>query len=243
MDGVRRACSAPVKDRLGLRDLLHGFMASEWNAVSEQVANLCLVTDFRKALQSGEVDKVKRCLAKDASLASKSDEKGLTPLMAASESSASKTLALALLEARAEVNAQHPVAGYTALMFAARNKKMDMINVLLGAGADADIKTAKGVTACDIAMAANHDDIAAVLKPSVGLPSIASAFLTIIRSSDPKAIALAIRNNLKEWLLGLIFLIWILYTAFRVISTGTGEADAVANASIAAASTLPSNEV
>lgn len=71
-----------------------------------------------------------------------------------------------LLEyAAADVNARSKV-GATALVYAARNGHVEIVDLLLAHGARRDVTTAKGASALSIARQFGHDDIAAKLELS-----------------------------------------------------------------------------
>jgi len=69
-----------------------------------------------------------------------------------------------LLAAGAEPNARQQ-QGWTALMSAANNGDAETARMLLAAGADASLKADNGQTAADIARAAKHAEVAALLEP------------------------------------------------------------------------------
>ena len=57
-----------------------------------------------------------------------------------------------------------PVAGETALMFAARESTSEMVELLLSFGADSSMRSFDGKTAYDYAVQANNKDIIAILE-------------------------------------------------------------------------------
>jgi hypothetical protein len=67
--------------------------------------------------------------------------------------------------AAVDINARSE-AGATALVYAARNGHVEIVDLLLAHGARLDVKTAKGASALSIARQFGHDDIAAKLELS-----------------------------------------------------------------------------
>jgi ankyrin repeat protein len=91
------------------------------------------------------------------------DSSGRTALMYASSGPFSETVGL-LLERGAEVNAQGTLEGFTPLMTAAAEGLADVVRVLLGAGADRNIKDVDGDTALTFARQNGHTEVVALLE-------------------------------------------------------------------------------
>lgn len=72
-----------------------------------------------------------------------------------------------LLAKDADINAQltgPDVTGWTALMFASSNGKLDLVKYLISKGSDVSLKAKDGTTALSLAMKNNNDDIIKILK-------------------------------------------------------------------------------
>lgn len=73
------------------------------------------------------------------------------------------TMVSALLESGAAINLKTRIANETALILAAGRGRVDVVKVLVNAGADMSIKNAKGETAYTIATQRNHADVLQLL--------------------------------------------------------------------------------
>jgi uncharacterized protein len=71
-----------------------------------------------------------------------------------------------LIDAGADVNARQQM-DYTALMGAAANARLEILDMLLAHGADASLKTTDGKTAADLAREHGHAEVAARLEAGV----------------------------------------------------------------------------
>ena len=72
-----------------------------------------------------------------------------------------------LLAKGADVNAQLTGAGaegYTALMFASTNNKLDLVEYLISKGADVHLKAEDGTTALSLAVKEKNDKMIKLLK-------------------------------------------------------------------------------
>ncbi|WP_422649286.1 ankyrin repeat domain-containing protein [Cupriavidus sp. H18C1] len=97
-------------------------------------------------------------------LAAASDELGRSPAVRA------RTVAL-LLQAGAGVGVDAAdQQGMTPLMFAARSGDVAVVRLLLDAGAQAQLRNAKGHTALTLAQAAGQREVAALLAPASNAP-------------------------------------------------------------------------
>jgi len=67
-----------------------------------------------------------------------------------------------LIKAKADVNATNEL--YTALMLASENGHMEVVKVLLAAGADVNVKSRTGNTALSQATEQGHSEIIELLK-------------------------------------------------------------------------------
>jgi ankyrin repeat protein len=91
------------------------------------------------------------------------DSSGRTALMYASSGPFVETVGL-LLERGAEVNVQGTLEGFTPLMTAAAEGLADVVRLLLGAGADRDIKDVDGDTALSFAQQNGHTEVVELLE-------------------------------------------------------------------------------
>jgi quinoprotein dehydrogenase-associated probable ABC transporter substrate-binding protein len=95
-------------------------------------------------------------------------EAGYTPLMLASANDA-RTLAQALIQKGADVNARNS-GGVTALMMAAANQRADMVELLMRAGANVQAQTERGDTALSIARSKGDEKVIRLLDGGSGRP-------------------------------------------------------------------------
>ena len=91
------------------------------------------------------------------------DSSGRTALMYAASGPFVETVGL-LLKRGAEVNVQGTLEGFTPLMTAAAEGLTDVVRLLLGAGADRDIKDVDGDTALSFARQNGHAEVLALLE-------------------------------------------------------------------------------
>lgn len=68
-----------------------------------------------------------------------------------------------LLDVGADTEVRHPMAGATALIFAAMFDRTDVVDILLEHGADTSVKDAGGLTAADHAQQKGFEELAARL--------------------------------------------------------------------------------
>merc|ERR1712194_276909 len=115
-------------------------------------------------VRKGNIDVVQAQLQADDQLANVCDSKGNSALMLAAESACGNGIASALLTAKANVDAQSH-GGMTALMWAARHGRADMVKSLVDAGASEDLKSSNGWRARDFAKTLGHHEVMAILKP------------------------------------------------------------------------------
>jgi ankyrin repeat protein len=121
-------------------------------------------TQFAVAIENHDADAVKALLASGASTETLIDygEHKITPLIkAAWEGDAD--IVKVLLAAGAKVNAQASDTGETALLNAVSNKFTPVVKILLDAGADVSVKNRFNFNALNTAVAANDQDLAALL--------------------------------------------------------------------------------
>ena len=91
------------------------------------------------------------------------DSSGRTALLYASSGPFPETVEL-LMERGADVNVQGTLEGFTPLMTAAAEGLADVVRLLLGAGADRDIKDVDGDTALSFAKQNGHAEVVALLE-------------------------------------------------------------------------------
>jgi len=91
------------------------------------------------------------------------DSTGRTALMYAASGPFVETVGL-FLKRGAEVNVQGTLEGFTPLMTAAAEGLADVVRLLLGAGADRDIKDVDGDTALSFARQNGHAEVVALLE-------------------------------------------------------------------------------
>ncbi|MDB5284131.1 MAG: ankyrin repeat family protein [Bacteroidota bacterium] len=111
-------------------------------------------TPFMTACRWGDVPMINILLANGATVYQPRSPKGRTPLMVACAYSGGNTVTKILLHAGADANAV-ATDGTTALMLAAKNAKLDVVEILLAAGADPLKKDVAGLTALDYAQKAD----------------------------------------------------------------------------------------
>ena len=127
------------------------------------------VTPLGDAAGVGRADYVARLLAAGAD-ARAVDASGHTPLMWATETGGDLPLVRTLVEHGADVNAVHPRDGETALLYAARACKPDVVAYLIDAGADPRWQDAGGMADDALTAAAvqdRSDNIAALVAKGV----------------------------------------------------------------------------
>jgi ankyrin repeat protein len=91
------------------------------------------------------------------------DTAGRTALMYASSGPFPEAVAM-LLGWGANVNVQGSLEGFTALMTAAAEGHVEIVEILLAAGADRDLKDKDGDTALSFAKQNGHDKVVALLE-------------------------------------------------------------------------------
>jgi len=123
-----------------------------------------LGTKFAVAIEDHDVDAVKELLKSGASTETLIDygEHKITPLIKAAWDG-DEEIIKTLLEAGAKINARATDTGETALINAVSNKHTEIAETLLAAGADVSIKNRFDFNALTIAVAANNQDLAALL--------------------------------------------------------------------------------
>lgn len=114
-------------------------------------------TALGRAAMYGHADTVEMLLNHGAKVDEQMDQGG-TPLMHAANVPTAKVL----LSHGAKVNAQNHF-GFTALMGAAAEGKIDIVNLLVAAGADTTLTDNGGRTALQWAIERDHTDVAAIL--------------------------------------------------------------------------------
>jgi ankyrin repeat protein len=121
-------------------------------------------TKFAVAIEDHDVDAVKALLASGLSTETSIDygDHKITPLIKAA-GDGEEEIVQELLKAGAKVNAKASDTGETALIEAVSNKHTDIVEMLLAAGADVSVKNSFDFNALNIAVAANEQDLAALL--------------------------------------------------------------------------------
>jgi ankyrin repeat protein len=147
---------------LGRNDLLGTLLASDASAANAFAADGH--TALGLAAFFGRPAAVRLLLAHGAepALASANDMH-VQPLHAA-VAGRSREIVELLLDRGVDVNARQQ-AGYTALMGAAAAGREDLIDLLIGHGADPALVSEDGLTAAEVARRHGHDGIAAKLAP------------------------------------------------------------------------------
>ncbi len=95
--------------------------------------------------------------------ASARDRKGRTPLEMAARNRDPEIMDL-LIAHQADVNKKNPQDGSTVLMVAASEGYIDVVELLIDAGADVTARDNNGQTALDLAMQGDHSEVAELLK-------------------------------------------------------------------------------
>jgi ankyrin repeat protein len=133
-------------------------------AVSLFAAEQDLGTKFAVAIEDHDADAVRELLKSGASTETLIDygEHKITPLIKAAWDG-DKEIIKTLLEAGAKVNAKATDSGETALLNAVSRKHMEIVELLLKAGADVSAKNRFDFNALTMAVAANEQDLAALL--------------------------------------------------------------------------------
>ena len=119
-------------------------------------------TPMMFAAFNGHTPVVGYLLEKGAQVDTK-DISGRTALMYASSGPFAETVGL-LLKRGAKVNVQGTLEGFTPLMTAAAEGLVDVVRLLLGAGADREIKDKDGDTALSFAQQNGHTEVVALLE-------------------------------------------------------------------------------
>src|SRR5258708_3052997 len=121
-------------------------------------------TKFAVAIEEHDVDAVKELLQSGLSTETTIDygDQKITPVIKAAWDG-DEEIIKALLAAGAKVNAKATDTGETALINAVSNKHTEIVEVLLKAGADLSVKNRFDFNALTIAVAANNQDLAALL--------------------------------------------------------------------------------
>jgi ankyrin repeat protein len=133
-------------------------------AVPLLAAELDAGAKFAVAIEDHDVDAVKELLKSGLSTETTIDygEHKITPLIKAAWDGDLEIIKT-LLAAGAKVNAKATDTGETALINAVSNKHTEIVEVLLAAGADLSVKNRFDFNALTIAVAANNQDLAALL--------------------------------------------------------------------------------
>jgi len=119
-------------------------------------------TPLMWAAFNGHTSVVRYLLEQGAKLDAK-DENGRTALMYASSGPYAETVEL-FLKKGAKVNVQGTLEGFTALMTAAAEGQLEVVRLLLGYGADPDLKDEDGDTAESFAEQKGHSAVVDLLK-------------------------------------------------------------------------------
>ena len=122
----------------------------------------CQWTPFMRAAQNGHLE-VASLLLKAGADINAIDKDGTDALIATVITQKTNVLVF-LLEQGIGLNAQDKTMGWTALIWAAKDGKPDILNTLVAYGADKSIVDYSGKTAYDWAIEKNHNDLAARLK-------------------------------------------------------------------------------
>jgi ankyrin repeat protein len=120
-------------------------------------------TALHAAASAGKPEVVKLLLDNAANVNARTTPDGTTPLFAALMKDSNIAVIRLLIEAGADVNAQHQI-GLTALMMASAKGYSDVVTVLLKSGADPAIKSSTGGTALSYALDKGHDKVAEILR-------------------------------------------------------------------------------
>jgi len=126
------------------------------NSMDEQQRSALLLASF-----NGHTSVVKLLLDQDARLGHR-DAMGRTALMFASTGSNAETVEL-LLDAGAEINAVDTGEGFTALMHAAAEGQVEVVQIFLKYKADPAIRDVDGDTARDFASQNRHSEVVKLL--------------------------------------------------------------------------------
>jgi len=130
----------------------------------------CFEENFIFVVNSGDVEAV--ALFIDAGFdASLVDGKG-TPLLSLAVRARYPDIVRRLLDAGADVNRRSDDRGYSPLMDAAQKGDVEMAEILLGKGADPDLRSKDGQTALIISAGRNDEKMAALLVAHHADPSI-----------------------------------------------------------------------
>lgn len=141
----------------------HGLTAkgSVWRKGERPEEYLGKFTNLLDEAFAGDLARVKALIAAGSNVNAK-DEKGVTPLMAASLLGHIEVVR-ALLAAKADVNAKDD-EGTTALVYASVQGRVEVVRALLAAKADVNAKKKSGWTALKYASAKGHDEVVKLLK-------------------------------------------------------------------------------
>jgi len=117
----------------------------------------CKWTPLMRAAQNGFVDVVQVLLNSGADV-NVVDKGGYTPLMVAAGDNRAGMIDL-LVRHGARLNEQDQTAGWTALIWAAKEGHLNSVDRLLIAGADKTLKDRQGRSALDWAQVKGHDEV------------------------------------------------------------------------------------
>ncbi|OGS41196.1 MAG: hypothetical protein A2506_00835 [Elusimicrobia bacterium RIFOXYD12_FULL_66_9] len=150
-------------------------------------------TPLAYAVREGKAEAVGPLLAAGAAHGEK-DADGVTLLMEAAKKGDEATV-LALLEGGASADAADK-DGRTALLIAADEGKLGVTQALLERGADPRHADTSGATPLQKALSGGHADIARLLQEK-GVKPDAAALMSAVRSQDPAAVRLLLKNGAR----------------------------------------------
>ena len=114
-------------------------------------------------IRTNNLQDLQNALTTNPSLANLPDERGFTPLVLATYLG-QKEVAEVLLDHGAELDAQDPMMGNTALMGVCFKGSLELAQLLIARGADKSLKNKNGETALDFARKGGFEEIVEVLK-------------------------------------------------------------------------------